>query len=128
MGSFQTNPHWYAAFKSIAQFLIQQQIQRIHHIGQIRQILAQTGREIREQNLLDWYSRQKVYDRLSVEYSWQIHNGDGIYDPDREKVVEHPAIYEHAWANNLAEYILTDDPNFNLNIDSNPHWEPMQQQ
>ncbi len=126
--SFQTNPQWYAAFKSIAQAMAQQQIQRIHHVGQIGQILAQTGREIREQNLQDFYSRQAAYDRISVEQSRQIRDMDGFYDPHREEVVELPAGYGHAWANNLGEYVLTDNPNFNPNIDSNLHWEPMQAQ
>lgn len=128
LGSFQTNPHWYAAFKSIAQFLVQQQIQRIHHIGQIGQIIAQTGREIREQNLQSWYSRQEVYERLAVEHSRQIRDVDGFFDPHRQEVVELPAGYGIAWANNLGEYILTDDPNFNPNIESTLHWESMQQQ
>lgn len=126
--SFQLNPHWYAAFKSIAQYLSQMQIQRIQHVGQIGQILARTGSEIREQNLQQWYSRQAIYDRISVQQSRTIRGVDGFFDPHREEVVELPSGYGHAWANNLGEYILTEDPNFNPNVHSNLHWEPMQQQ
>jgi len=125
--SFQLNPHWYAAFKSISQHLCQMQIQRIHHVGQIGQILAQAGREIREQNLRDWYGRQEVYDRLSTDCSRTIRGVDGFFDPHRQEVVELPSGYGHAWANNLGEYILTEDPNFNPNLQSNLHWEPMEQ-
>ena len=127
IGSFQLNPHWYAAYKSIVQTLAQQQIQRIHHIGQIGSILAQTGREIREQNLNDWYSRQAAYDRLSTDRSRVIRSVDGFYDPHREEEVELPSGYGHAWANNLGEYILTEDSSFNPNIHSNLHWESMEQ-
>lgn len=126
--SFQLNPNWYAAYKSIVQYLAQQQIQRIHHIGQIGQIVAQTGREMREQNLRDWYARQATYDRLATDWSRAIRGVDGFLDPHRDEVVELPSGYGHAWANNLGEYVLTDDPNFNPNIHSNLHWEPMQQQ
>ncbi|MBM4431033.1 MAG: zinc ribbon domain-containing protein, partial [Chloroflexi bacterium] len=70
--SFTLNPHWYAAFKSVAQFLARRQIQHIRHIGQIGQIVAQTGREIREQNLHDWYARQDIYDRLATDWSRTI--------------------------------------------------------
>jgi hypothetical protein len=125
--SFQLNPQWYAAFKSVAQYLAQMQIQRIHHIGQIGQILAQTGREIREQNLRDWYGRQEVYDRLSTDWSRTIRGVDGFFDPHRQEVVELPSGYGHAWANNLGEYILTEDASFNPNVHSNLHWEPMEQ-
>ena len=125
--SFQLNPQWYAAYKSIIHSLAQQQIQRIHHIGQISQILAQTRREIREQNLRDWYARQEVYDRLSTDWSRVTRGVDAFYDPHREEVVELPTGYGHAWANNLGEYILTENPNFDPNLSSNLHWEPMEQ-
>jgi hypothetical protein len=128
IGSFQLNPHWYAAFKSVAQYLAQQQIQRLHHVGQIGQILAQTGREIRQQNLNDWYARQEVYDRLSTDWSRTIRGVDAFLDPHRQEVVELPSGYGRAWANNLGEYVLTEDPNFNPNVHSNLHWEPMQLQ
>lgn len=127
LGSLQMNPAWNEAHKRISHTLIQQQIQRIHNIGRIGEIVAQTGREIREQNLQDWYSRQAVEDRVAVERSRQIRDMEGFYDPHREEVVELPAGYDHAWANNLGEYILTDDPNFNPNINSTLHWEPMPQ-
>ncbi|MGQ9600032.1 MAG: hypothetical protein ACUVWZ_11530 [Anaerolineae bacterium] len=126
--SFQLNPHWYAAYKSIIQYLAQQQIQRIRHIGQIGQIMASVGREIREQNLNDWYARQAIYDRLATDRSRAIRDVDAFFDPHREEVVELPAGYGHAWANNLGEYIVTEDPNFNPNLGSNLHWEPMEPQ
>ena len=105
-----------------------QQIQRIHHIGQIGHILAETGRQIREQNLSDWYSRQAIYDRLATDRSRSIRGVDAFFDPHREQVVELPSGYGHAWANNLGEYILTEDSTFDPNLSSTLHWEPMQQQ
>jgi hypothetical protein len=98
--SFKLNPQWYAAFKSIAQYLAQMQIQRIHHIGQIGSILAQTGSEMREQNLRDWYGRQEVYDRLSTDWSRTIRDVDGFFDPHRQEVVELPSGYgPTTWVN-----------------------------
>lgn len=128
VGSFRPNPHWYAAFKAIAVQLCQQQIQHIRHVGQIGQIYAQTGSEMREQNLNDWYARQSIYDRLATDRSRSIRGVDGFFDPHRQETVELPAGYGHAWANNLGEYILTDQVDFNPNIGSNLHWEPMPQQ
>jgi hypothetical protein len=128
IGSFRLNPQWYAAFKSIAQTLCQRQIQHIRHIGQIGQILAQAGREMREQNLQDWYARQEIHDRQLTSWSRAMRGVDAFRDPHREEVVELPTGYGQAWANNLGEYIVTDDPNFNPNVYSNLHWEPMQQE
>ena len=126
--SFRLNPHWYAAYQSIIQYLAQRQIQRIQHVGQIGQMLAQTGQDIREQNLQSWYAKQAVYDRMSTDRSRFMRGVDGFVDPHREQVVELPLGYGHAWANNLGEYIVTDDPNLNPNVGSNLHWEPMQPQ
>jgi hypothetical protein len=127
LGSFRLNPHWYAAFRSIIHQLGQMQVQRIHHIGEIGSIYARTGSEMREQNLRDWYARQEVYDRLATDQSRAIRGVDAFYDPHREEVVELPSGYGHAWADNLGGYIVTDDPNFNPNTQSNLHWEPMEQ-
>lgn len=126
--SFKLNPQWYSAFKTVALALIQAQIRQIQHTGRVGDILAQAGSEIRQQNLNEWYSRQETYDRLAVDRSRSIRGVDGFYDPHREEVVELPAGYGHAWANNLGGYILTEDPNFNPNLESGQHWEPMQPQ
>ena len=126
--SFQSNPHWYAAFKTITQSLAQQQIQHIRSIGEIGRTLALSGSQMREQNLQDWYSRQETYDRLATDWSRAIRDVDAFVDPHRQEVVELPSGYGHAWANNLGEYIITEDPNYNPNLSSNLHWEPMQPQ
>ncbi len=126
IGSFQLNPDWYAAFKSIAQSLAQRQIQRIHNIGQIGQIYAQTGSQIRQQNLNDWYARQQVYDRLATDRDRALRGVEAFFDPHRQQTVELPSGYGKAWANDLGEYILTDEAGFNPNLESNQHWEPMQ--
>jgi hypothetical protein len=123
--SLKVNPEWAAAFKSIAQYLANAQVQRIQHIGQIGKIYAQTGREIREQNLNDFYARQAAYARLATDWSRAIRDVDAFYDPNRGETVELPAGYGHAWANNLGEYIVTKSPNFNPNIGSNQNWAEM---
>ena len=125
IGSFQLNPEWYAAFKTVAQVMAQQQIQRIHHIGQVGEMIAKAGSQMREQNLNDWYARQATYDRLATDRSRQIRDVDAFFDPNREEVVELPAGYGHAWANNLGEYILTEEANFNPNERSNQNWVEM---
>jgi hypothetical protein len=126
--SLKINPEWYAAFKAIAQYLAQAQIQRIHHIGQIGQIYAQTGSQIRAQNLNDYYTRQATYDRLATDWSRAIRDVDAFYDPHRGEAVELPAGYGHAWANNLGEYIVAESADFNPNIGSNLNWVALQSQ
>ena len=125
LASFRLNPAWSAAYEAITRYLAQQQIQRIHHIGQIGEIYARMGSEMRQQNMDGWRRRQDTYDRLATDWSRAIRDVDAFFDPHRQELVELPSGYGHAWANNLGEYILTDDPNFNPNLDSNLHWETM---
>jgi hypothetical protein len=124
--SLKANPEWSAAVRCIVQQLAQMQIQQIHHIGQIGEIYARTGREMREQNLNDFYARQATYDRLSTDWSRTIRDVDAFYDPNRGETVELPTGYGHAWANALGEYILTESPGFNPNIGSNQTWTEME--
>jgi hypothetical protein len=124
--SLKVNPQWSSAVRCIAQQLAQMQIQYIHHIGQIGEIYARAGREMREQNLNDFYARQATYDRLSTDWSRTIRDVDAFYDPNRGETVELPAGYGHAWANALGEYILTESPGFNPNLNSNLTWTEME--
>ena len=123
--SFRLNPQWSAAVKTVAQQLSRMQIDHIRHVGDIGGILAAAGREAREQNLAEYYQRQSLHERIAVDRSRSIRSVEGYYDPHREEVVELPAGYGHAWANNLGEYIVTADPNFNPNQESGQHWEAM---
>ncbi len=125
LGSFRLNPSWSAAYKAVVQQLAQQQMQRIRQVGQIGEFIARTGREMRNQNLADWYSRQAAYDRIAVDASRTVRGVDGFFDPHREAVVELPSGYGHAWANELGEYILAQDATFDPNLSSNQHWQPM---
>lgn len=122
IGSFTANPEWYAAFKSVAQMLAQQQIQHIRSIGQIGAMVAQAGSQMREQNLNDWYARQAVFDQMATERSRQIRDVDGYFDPNRGEVVELPSGFGHAWANSLGEYIVTEDSFYNPNQESSQTW------
>jgi hypothetical protein len=52
-----------------------------------------------------------------------IREVDEYYNPFQGQGVELPGGYNHAWSSNLGEYILTDDPFFNPNIETNLNWE-----
>jgi hypothetical protein len=48
------------------------------------------------------------------------------YDPFEEREIQLPSGYNNAWCNNLGEYILTDNPNYNPNVESNLTWKPIE--
>jgi hypothetical protein len=69
--------------------------------------------------------RQKVYDRLSDNFSQNIRGVDAYYNSVDQKSVELPAGYDDAWCNALGDYIVSEDPNFNPNEHSNQTWHRM---
>lgn len=124
--SFRLNPQWYGRYMEVSQYLVQNQIQQIQHIGQLSRIISQTSSQISDMMMDSYYQRQQVYDRISTGFSQAIRGVDEYHDPFKEYGVELPGGYRHAWANSLGEYILTDDPNFNPNIGSNLTWQEME--
>ena len=124
--SFRLNPQWYGRYMQVSQFLVQNQIQQIHNIGQLSRIIHQTHEEISDSLMASYYERQGIMDRLSSSWSQAIRGVDEYHDPFRGSGMELPGGYRHAWANALGEYILTDDPTFNPNIGSNLTWEALE--
>jgi hypothetical protein len=70
-------------------------------------------------------SRAKPHRLAADEFIVQFLGQQQIQRIHREETVELPSGYGHAWANNLGEYILTEEAGFNPNETSNLHWEPM---
>jgi hypothetical protein len=126
--SLKVYPQWKAAYEQVITQLAQAQIRHIHHVGQIGNMYAQMGAQMRQENLDSWYGRQDVYDRLSHDWSETIRGVETYYDPYKGYEVELPSHYDHAWVNSRGEYIVTDDPNFNPNVDTDStlNWEQMQ--
>lgn len=123
--SFRLNPQWYGRYVQVSQYMIQNQIQQIRHIGQISQIVSQTSDQISDMIMDSYHQRQQTLDRLSDQFSQTIRGVDEYYDSFEEHGVELPGGYDYAWSNGLGEYILTDDPSFDPNVGSNLNWETM---
>ncbi len=130
---FQTMIHsinfdqkWVAKFVNVKEMLAQRYIQGIKAVGQMGQMIAQAGSQMREDQFQAWEARQAVNDRIVENFSNQILGVERYNDTRSGKEVELPAGYENAWANDLGEYIVSDSPNYNPNLDSNQHWEQLE--
>ncbi|MDH4027580.1 MAG: hypothetical protein OEU95_01950 [Nitrospirota bacterium] len=123
--SFKLNPQWFNRYSQVVESLIQGQIRQIQSIGQLSRIISQTNNEISDMMMESYNNRQKVNDRIANDFSQYIRGVDEYRDPNEGKAVELPSGYDNAWSNSSGEYILSDDPNFNPNINSNLNWERM---
>ena len=123
--SLKVNPRWFAKVVHVKEELVQQAIRGIHAVGRVGESVARAGSEMRQEQMRDWQRRQEVQDRIARNFSDNIRGVDRFHDPHAGKEVELPSGYGMAWANDLGEYVVTDNPNFNPNVGSNLHWEPM---
>lgn len=124
--SFKVNPQWYAKYSHIIEYMAQQQIQRIRSIGEFSRMLSRMSDQMSDEQMQMYEQRNNVYDDVAQKHSDMILGIDRYYDPHEGRQVELPSGYNHAWSNNNGEYIVTDNPNFNPNVGSNLHWEPLE--
>ncbi len=124
--SVTLNINWFNTYIQVVEYLIKMEIQHIQSIGQLGSIIAQTGSEIRQENLDLYYQRESMNDSISTQYSEYVRGVDSYYNPIEAKNVEIPTGYDNVWVNNLGEYILTDNPNYNPNIGGNQNYQKLE--
>ncbi|MBI5588871.1 MAG: hypothetical protein HY881_00160 [Deltaproteobacteria bacterium] len=123
--SLKFNQQWIAKVVNVKEMITQSYIKGIKAIGQMGQMIAQAGSQMREDQQRAWEQRQQVNDRIVQNFSDHIRGVERYNDSRAGKEVELPAGYGNAWANDLGEYIVSESPSFNPNIHSNQHWEPL---
>jgi hypothetical protein len=124
--SVTLNIKWFNTYVQVVEYLIKMQIQQIQSIGQLGSIIAQTGSEIRQENLDLYYQREAMNDRVSTHFSEYVRGVDSYYNPLEEKNVEMPIGYDNVWVNGNGEYVLTDNPNYNPNIGNNQNFQKLE--
>ncbi|MCJ7737653.1 MAG: hypothetical protein MUQ10_10130, partial [Anaerolineae bacterium] len=123
--SFKICPEWYARYVQVSQGMIQGGMQQIANAGRISQIISQTTNEISDMMMDGYYQRQATMDHLADQFSQATRGVDGGRDSFENAEVELPGGFEHAWANALGEYIVTDDSNFDPSVEVDGDWKPM---
>jgi hypothetical protein len=123
--SFKLNPDWYAKYSNVIEYMAQQKISQIRSIGEFSRMLSRMSDQMSAENMQQYKARGDVYDKVSQNFSDNTLGNERYYDPFEEREVELPSGYNHAWSNNNGEYIMSDNPNFNPNVGSNLHWEPL---
>jgi hypothetical protein len=123
--SLKVNPRWFAKVVNVREQLAQSYIKGIKSVGRMGQMISQAGSQMREDQQRGWEQRQQANDKIVQNFSDHIRGVERYNDPRAGKEVELPAGYGNAWANNLGEYIVTESPGYNPNIESNQHWEQL---
>jgi hypothetical protein len=121
--SLRVNPKWFAKLVNTKDQMMEMIIRGIHATGRIGSIVAQAGSDLRADQQRAWELRQNAKDRMVWNFCDNILGIQRYRDPFTGRQVELPNQFNHAWANNLGEYIVTDSSSYNPNIGSNLHWE-----
>lgn len=123
--SVKFNPAWSAVVQQAIQGLTSNTIRGIHQIGALSRQISRDFNEISDMNMRGWQERSAISDGISEKFSQTIRGVDPYFDPNTGRNVELPSGYKQAWSTPSGDYILSDDANFNPNIDSTQTWTPL---
>ncbi len=122
--SYQSNPEW---VQRIVKH--QQEMARINNQGAMERsrITAQHGEEMRQIIQEGFENRQAAQDRMHQNFSDAIREVTPFQDPTYGDVVELPSGYDQAWRMNDGSYVVSNNPNFDPNVDWQENAQPLQQ-
>ena len=123
VASFKVEQNWYGRFLKVQRQWIAARQQGIADAGALSRAISQSNDNFDQTIMQSWQNRNRAEERASREFSEYIRDSENYYDAVNDRQVELPGGYDHAWSNSLGEYILTDDPGFDPNTDSNASWE-----
>lgn len=112
--SFRTDPQWSAR---VAKH--NAEMTRINTKGAADRhaITMETHRYIADSNNKTWADRQASQERMQEKFSRVIRSVELYADPEAGQRVELPNTYNHAWRLQDGTYMMTDNPNFDPNVD-----------
>jgi hypothetical protein len=126
VNSARVNVQWFNRYAQLVEYFIRAKMQEIRAIGEFSRALSRTSAQISEQRMQQWQDTNRRQDRLNREWSECIRGTETYNDPVRGEPVELPSTHRHAWVSRGGEYILTDNPNYNPNVEQRGDWVEMQ--
>jgi hypothetical protein len=132
IASFRVNPVWEKAVRDVMMSVNKARV--AGQLSQIRSIRHQTSQLFSDWNAsidrrdAEWKQRMASQDRLFRNFTEAIRGTQTFNDPnDPSKSWEMTNEYEYVWKTPLDEFILTNDINYNPNVELNSNdWEQMQ--
>ncbi len=126
--SGRINLEWYNKYSQLVEALTDYQNRQIANAGVISRIISRTSDEISEMRRQSYEATQASRDRINENYDQYIRGVDVYRNPDDGTRVELPSGYNHAWRGLNDEFIVTDNPNFNPNVELKGNWTQLEPQ
>jgi hypothetical protein len=125
VNSSKINLEWFNRYVQIVAAIVRAKLQEIHAVGEFSRALAQTSQQISDERMHQWQDTNRSQDRIDREWSEYVRGTETYDDPVRGEPVELPSSHDHAWVSRGGEYILSDNPNFNPNVEASGDWVEM---
>jgi hypothetical protein len=126
--SFKIDQRWYVSMMQVSRGLVNNTIQQSNRTLELSRYIANNQNEISNMISQSYNYRQQVMDHTSQNFSQAIRGVENYYAPNMSNPVELPNGYQNAWTNNLGEYIVSNDVNYDPNLGSNQSWTQMKKQ
>lgn len=124
--SIRQNLQWFSTYNQLCATLREIEMGRIRTAGRISEIISQTSSEIGDMQMESWNRRNASEDRISKAWS-QVNRGvEEYYSPIEQRPIELPSGYTDAWVNAAGEYVVSDNANFDPNVELNGSWQRLQ--
>ncbi|HWB52705.1 MAG TPA: hypothetical protein VG722_00865 [Tepidisphaeraceae bacterium] len=118
---------WLAGYLYVQQLRNQGIQQNQQAIMRLSQHLAQNAEEMRQMNRQAYEAHQASEDRIFHAISQSIRGVEDYTIPGESTRIELPTGYDHAfYSKSSNEYIVTNDPNYNPNQQTNQSWETLE--
>ncbi|HWY87889.1 MAG TPA: hypothetical protein VNX28_14250, partial [Gemmataceae bacterium] len=105
--------NWFNQEQQVAAILQDMANRQQQQVMEVSQIFQRTRNEISKMVNDSYKKRQETQDRLQYNFSQIIRGVQSYTVPGSTSPVELPSGYDHVWANNLGQYILSNRSNFN---------------
>ncbi len=125
VSSIRLDPRWLNRYQQLVEALTAYQNQQIANAGVLSRIISQTHDEISDSRRQAYEQQQATMDRIHANYSQYQRGVDEYRNPDTGARVELPAGYSRAWRGPNDEYVVSDNPNFNPNVELRGDWSPL---
>lgn len=123
--STKLDVNWFNKAQQVAAMMQDMANRQQQQLRDINQILQRTRNEISKTTNDSFKRRQESQDRLQQSFSQIIRGVQSYSGPGASSPVELPSGYNHVWANNLGQYILSNHSNFNPNQSLNGNWQQL---
>jgi hypothetical protein len=120
--------HWYNKYSQLIQIMLTVQLQNIQLAGQLSQYISQTSNEILDSSMDAYWARSAAEDQIHESFTQYIQGASTYYDSDNDRNFIFPGYYEDAWVNNLGDYVLSDNANYNPNVSLGGSWQKLTRQ